>query len=427
MWERGCPIVEQSARAAQICRIVSTLSGVNTVFVGNHGTLSAEYVNVAVPDLLKPYLKSVETAYLPRTDKLGKENTDMGTVWRQSGTHQLSFLLVPTGIDKPDRGRIVVGPFLTRTPDSGFIQLVMREVGLPMPLWNIVKQYYQSIPVLNDCQVEALAGCVVGLAAGLTGEPVDLPHIRAVGEPQTETPDLSTNFLKNRELYADVVERRYEAENRIMAAVEQGDYPAVEKIFGQDGFLFQFADRIPHDPLRSHKNISFVFNTLYRKAAEYGGVPRIDLDGISEKYAIRIEGAGTLQQVAAVQREMRREYCELVQRFSLRRYSGFVRRIVEYIRLNFDGDLSVAALSHLTGVSASRVIKRFHNETGETLGAFISSQRIAEAVRLMRDPSYSLSEIAMAVGFNDGGYFTKVFKKCKGMTPSTFRKNMHLA
>ena len=42
----------------------------------------------------------------------------------------------------------------------------------------------------------------------------------------------------------------------------------------------------------------------------------------------------------------------------------------------------------------------------------------------MENRNLSITDIAHMTGFNDVNYFTKVFKKLKGMTPSTYRKQL---
>ena len=52
------------------------------------------------------------------------------------------------------------------------------------------------------------------------------------------------------------------------------------------------------------------------------------------------------------------------------------------------------------------------------------SKRIQKAKELLRDESLSVEAIAEQVGYNDYFYFTKVFKKNTGISPSKYRKNL---
>ena len=55
---------------------------------------------------------------------------------------------------------------------------------------------------------------------------------------------------------------------------------------------------------------------------------------------------------------------------------------------------------------------------------YIASLRIQRAKELLRDDRLSIQEIAEIVGYNDYFYFTKVFKRVEGISPSKYRKSM---
>lgn len=66
----------------------------------------------------------------------------------------------------------------------------------------------------------------------------------------------------------------------------------------------------------------------------------------------------------------------------------------------------------------SRMVKRL---TGITPSAYITSMRIAAAAQRLMDQRLSISEVAQLTGFDDVNYFSRVFKKETGKTPSEFR------
>ena len=62
-----------------------------------------------------------------------------------------------------------------------------------------------------------------------------------------------------------------------------------------------------------------------------------------------------------------------------------------------------------------------NKELGCTIMEFLTKIRIEEAKKMLRDPQYNVVQVADALGFKDPGYFTKVFKKSEGITPSQYR------
>jgi YesN/AraC family two-component response regulator len=64
----------------------------------------------------------------------------------------------------------------------------------------------------------------------------------------------------------------------------------------------------------------------------------------------------------------------------------------------------------------------FSQEVGQTLIDYLTLKRIDEAKRMLRQTDKLLFEIASEVGYKDSRYFSFVFKKIAGCTPSDYRK-----
>lgn len=102
-----------------------------------------------------------------------------------------------------------------------------------------------------------------------------------------------------------------------------------------------------------------------------------------------------------------------------------IKNIVNYISENYMQEgLSVKDISSHVFLSASYVCTVFKNETGKTLSQYITEFRMEKAKQLLSDPRYRISDISSNVGYSDGNYFGKSFKKYTGMTPSEFRERM---
>ena len=93
--------------------------------------------------------------------------------------------------------------------------------------------------------------------------------------------------------------------------------------------------------------------------------------------------------------------------------------IKDYISRNYMNDtLSVKDISGHVYLSASYVCTFFKSETGQTLNQYLTEYRMEKAKQLLSDPKYKISEISSKVGYTDGNYFGKSFKKYSGFSPS---------
>lgn len=99
--------------------------------------------------------------------------------------------------------------------------------------------------------------------------------------------------------------------------------------------------------------------------------------------------------------------------------------IKDYIAKNYMNEtLSVKDISSYVFLSTSYVCTFFKNETGQTLNQYLTEYRMERAKQLLCDPRYKITEISSRVGYSDGNYFGKSFKKYSGYSPSEFREKM---
>ncbi len=96
--------------------------------------------------------------------------------------------------------------------------------------------------------------------------------------------------------------------------------------------------------------------------------------------------------------------------------------IRDFIIKNYaDPNLSVKSIGEYANLSTSYLCTFFKSETGSTLNQYITEFRIKKAKQLLADPRNKISEIGNQVGYNDGNYFGKSFRKYTGLSPSEYR------
>lgn len=99
--------------------------------------------------------------------------------------------------------------------------------------------------------------------------------------------------------------------------------------------------------------------------------------------------------------------------------------IKEYISKNYRNEkLSVKDISEHVYLSASYLCTLFKSETGKTLNQYIMEYRMEKAKKLLMDPRYKITDISARIGYSDGNYFGKSFKKATGLSPSEYREKM---
>lgn len=102
-----------------------------------------------------------------------------------------------------------------------------------------------------------------------------------------------------------------------------------------------------------------------------------------------------------------------------------VDKIDEYMRSHLSVPLTLQSLSEQTGVSKMHLCRIFKKGKNTTPIDYFNNLRIESAKNMLTSfPSMPLREIAENLGFNDTYYFSKVFKRVAGVSPSQFRADL---
>ncbi|WP_068786281.1 response regulator transcription factor [Paenibacillus phocaensis] len=101
---------------------------------------------------------------------------------------------------------------------------------------------------------------------------------------------------------------------------------------------------------------------------------------------------------------------------------GNMKRLLEYIDEHYAEPLNLGALSRHFHFNPSYLSSYFSTHNGEGFSEYLNRVRIAKAMELLRSDESAISEISDRVGYSDPSYFTKVFKKLKGMSPREYRR-----
>lgn len=97
-----------------------------------------------------------------------------------------------------------------------------------------------------------------------------------------------------------------------------------------------------------------------------------------------------------------------------------------YFNEHYNENISIDEYAQNNHVSVSWFIRNFKQCTGSTPLQYILSKRIYNAEILLQDSSYNLTEISEIIGYDNPLYFSRIFKKVKGISPSEYRKSINL-
>jgi len=120
--------------------------------------------------------------------------------------------------------------------------------------------------------------------------------------------------------------------------------------------------------------------------------------------------------------QMMLQYIDLICREnSISASQKVIQRANEYIAENYNRDISLNEIAEHVHLSPSYFSRLYKQVTKGNLVDFINSVRISHAKELLVGSNHDIDYIAFAVGFNTHNYFTTVFRRFEGMTPSEYR------
>ena len=103
-----------------------------------------------------------------------------------------------------------------------------------------------------------------------------------------------------------------------------------------------------------------------------------------------------------------------------------VSSIKDYVHSHLSSNLTLAALSDVVNYNSAYVSRVFKQTSGINLSSYITTCRVNAAKELLQTTQDSISSIAEKVGFDTPQYFSMVFQKQVGLSPSKFREVSNL-
>lgn len=104
------------------------------------------------------------------------------------------------------------------------------------------------------------------------------------------------------------------------------------------------------------------------------------------------------------------------------RDKNVIYKALNYINENYNRDINLKAVSDYVHLSKNYFVNIFKKEVGESFVEYLTRIRVERAKVLLKNPELRISEVGGMVGIEDQKYFSKVFKKITGMTPTQYKE-----
>ena len=329
----------------------------------------------------------------------------------------LNHIIFPLMNQKILFGSILAGPFLMEEPDSTLIEEVARHYTFtPSELLELYDES-KELQVITPASVTALSKLLYYLFAGLIPESKQQLVINQTKLSQQSRINETIQRYKDAGVYSSQ-HYPYDKEKELILKIKTGNIPEAKALLNDLlGYVFfTHGSNLEFTKARALELCALLSRAAAESSSASESILKVNNDLLST-----IPGITDLDELCFRLQESIDAFNDCMLSQVPTHNSEMIKQALQYIAQHYAEPLSleqVAARVHLTPAYFSTLFKR---STGTSFKEHLNMVRVEESKRLLSHTEYSLLDIAVATGFDNQSYYTKVFKKYTGLTPGQFR------
>lgn len=260
----------------------------------------------------------------------------------------------------------------------------------------------------------------VALLLRLTGRlgANDLEFLKSRKEKYQQQQKIA-GFLKDlKKANRDVSRQILDKQDEIIQKVKLGDTTGAREILNEFLGTIFFESGMNFDVLKV-RVIELV--VMISRAAIAAGVEAGELLGLNYSYLTELNKVADLDDLLQKLTTVLENFIIKVSRVKERKRTIRVNAMREFIHRNFTRRITAREIAGEAGLSVSRALHLFKEETGQSLSQYINKMKIEYGKYLLLNTETSLADLADELGFYDQSHFTRMFKAFEKVTPSHYR------
>lgn len=322
-------------------------------------------------------------------------------------------------------GSIICGQVLMWEPEDYFLEEIeemVKELSIDIAA---VKWSASQLEIMSSDKVQAAADLLFVVANQImqSGMTV-LEQRREIAAQQARLAE-EIQARKRAEIAMNTIELRnhrinsLEKEQELKLKVRNGERRAAEKLL-EKILVDLFAKNANH--IDSLKTRIMELVVIISRAAVDGGAELREISLLNTRFHKEILAISLPDQLCLWSRKMLEIFMNYVETNKDQKNLQAIQKAAEYIRKNYRNKLTIDDIAQAVYLSPCYVSRIFKQGLGCTLMEYLTQVRVEEAKAMLKDPKYNVMQVAEESGFEDPGYFTRVFKKLEGVTPSRYKQ-----
>ena len=316
-------------------------------------------------------------------------------------------------------GSILAGPFLMDEPDSTLIEDIAKRY--PLTTSELLEMYDESkfLRVVPPAKVTYLSKMLYYMFSGLISDSKQQLIINQNKLHQQSRINESIQMYKSSGTQTEST-YPYKKERLLITKLKTGDTSEAKALLNDLlGYVF-FSEG---SNLEIVKSRSLELCSLLSRAAIEGGATSDNILKVNNQLLTVIPTINDMNDLCYKLQEAIDTFTDCMFEHVPSKNNELVKKSVQYISKNFSKPLSLDKVAKQVHLNPAYFSTMFKQSTGSSFKEFLNIVRVEESKRLLANTDYSLIDIAIATGFEDQSYFSKVFKKYTGLTPKQYRKD----
>ena len=313
-------------------------------------------------------------------------------------------------------GTIIVGPFLMDTPDSTILSSFAGKYHLSpdllLDLYDALAEF-QVIPPERVNHLKKLLDYL--LSPLIRDERFNLVQTQVRVSQQSKINEAIQVFKEQGASSSQCF--LYEKERELLIKARTGNVAEAKAVLNELlGHVF-FSEGGSVEAVRIR---GVELATLLSRVAMDSGAKADYVYGLNSQYLSLMSGNKSMEDLCYLLQDVVESFMNVT--FVGKEHTNHhVREAVAYIAEHYHEKLTMPQVAAQVGLSEGHFSRLFKKYTGTPFREYLCRIRVEESKHLLRATDYSLSDIAIAVGFPDQSYYSKIFKQIIGVTPGQFR------
>ena len=361
---------------------------------------------------------------LPPNDTCAKVHADASKIAMDLGEPyiftchaNLNHIVIPLINQKALFGSILAGPFLMDEADSILIEDISKRYSFST--YELLELYDESksLQIIPPAKVTHLSKMMYYMFAGLISDSrqqliVNRNKLHQQSRINESIQMYKTSGTASSDTYP------YEKERMLISKLKTGDIQESKALLND---LLGYVFFSQGSNLEIVKSRSLELCSLLSRAAIEGGATSDSILKVNNQLLTVIPTINNMDDLCYKLQEAIDAFTDCMFEHVPTKNSDVIKKAIQYISKNYANNLSLELVANHVHLNPTYFSTLFKQSTGSSFKEYLNMVRIEESKRLLSNTDYSLIDIAVATGFEDQSYFTKVFKKYTGLTPKQFR------